>query len=346
MATEIELTEYIGLVDLAQREHNERVLPLINVLGKRLDIIGDASWQECNDGTSFKGVRTSTEPSGQYRAYDEGILPRAGTATPYEEPTCMLDGISKTDVKKIQHRSNPLALLAQYTAQYLAGMAKNFVAAIFEGDRSVDGKRINGINVRSNYDNTSSSYVYDNAGGNASITTNKTSMYLIGWGNDSKISLIYPQNDAPGAFSLENPTVAGLGIRVRDLGEILVAADVGTGDFLAFVSWLEAHFGLCIHDPRYLRRVVNISVTDIDGIDDFSFDENYMIDAMNDMPDLENAVWYAPRILRAQIRKRCNEKGNLFHTMQDPFAKWVTMIDETPIRMVEEIDIDGPKISA
>lgn len=347
MAAEILLSEYIGLVDLAQREHNEKLLPLINVLGQRLDIVADASWQECNDGTSFKGVRTSSEPTGQYRAYDEGITPEAGTATPYEEPVCMLDGIQKVDVKKIQHRSNPLAILAQYVGQYLAGMTKTFVGDIFDGDRSVDGKQINGINTRSDYNNTSSSYVYDNAGGNASVTTNKTSMYLIGFGNDTKVSFIYPQNDAPGAFNLENPTVAGLGVRIRDLGEILTRAGnlESDGDFLAFVTWLEAHFGLCIHDARYIRRVVNISVTDIDGIDDFSFDENYMIDAMNDIPDLENAFWYAPRILRAQIRKRVNEKGNLFHTVKDPFGKWMTMIDETPIRMVEQIAVNGDKIS-
>lgn len=343
--TLINLGEYIGLVDLAQREHNERLLPLVNVLGQRLDIVGDASWQECNDGTSHKGVRTSTEPTGQYRAYDEGITPEAGTSAPYEEPTCMLDGISKVDVKKIRHRSNPLAILAQYVGQYLAGMAKTFVGDIFNGDRSVDGKQINGINTRSDYNTLSSEYVYDNSGGNASATENKTSMYLMGFGNDMKVSFIYPQNDAPGAFNLENPTVAGLGIRVKDLGEILTQADVGSGDFMAFVAWLESHFGLCIHDPRYIRRVVNISTTNIDGVDDFSFDENYMIDAMNDIPDLENAFWYVPRILRAQIRKRCNEKGNLFHTMQDPFGKWVTMLDETPIRLVEQISITGPEIT-
>ncbi len=341
---EINLTDYIGLVDLAHREHNERLLPLINVLGQRLDIVADASWQECNDGTSFKGQRASTEPTGSYRAYDEGISPEAGTSTPYEEPTSMLDGIQKVDVKKIQHRSNPLAVLAQYVGQYLAGMAKTFVGDIFDGDRVTDGKQINGINNRSDYNTLSSSYVYDNAGGNASVTANKTSMYLIGFGNDTKVSMIYPQNDAPGAFSLENPDVSGLGIRIKDLGEILTQ-DTNNLDFLAFVTYLEAHFGLAIHDPRYLRRVVNISTTNIDGVDDFSFDENYMIDAMNDMIDLENAFWYVPRILRAQIRKRVNEKGNLFHTIQNPFGKWITMIDETPIRMVEQISTTGAVIT-
>lgn len=341
---ELDFGDYIALVDLAQREHNERLLPLINVLGQRLDIIADASWQECNDGTTHKGTRASTEPTGQYRAYDEGIIPEAGTATPYEEPVCMLDGIQKVDAKKIQHRSNPLGVLAQYVAQYLAGMTKTFVGDIFNGDRSVDGKQINGINTRSDYNNIADAYVYDNAGGNASVTPNKTSMYLIGWGNDRKVSLIYPRNDAPSAFSLENPAVTGLGVGIEDLGRILTDAPDGVGELLAYVTYLEVHFGLCIHDPRYIRRVVNISTTNIDGIDDFSFDENYMIDAMNDIPDLENAFWYVPRILRAQIRKRCNEKGNVFHTMEAPFGKWVPMIDETPIRLVEQIATDGDTI--
>lgn len=335
---ELDLTDYISLVDLAQREHNEQLLPLINVLGQRLDIVADASWQECNDGTTMKGSRASTEPTGTYRAYDQGILPEAGTATPYEEPVSMLDGIQKVDSKKIQHRSNPLAVLAQYVGQYLAGMTKTFVGAIFDGDRSVDGLQINGINTRSDYNTLSSEFVYDNAGGNASVTANKTSMYLIGFG-EMKVTFIYPRNDAPGAFNLENPTVSGLGIRIKDLGELLTNAPTGTGELLAFVTWLEAHFGLCIHDLRYIRRVCNISTTNIDGVDDFSFDENYMIDAMNDIPDTENAFWYVPRILRAQIRKRVNEKGNVFHNIQDPFGKWIPAVDGIPIRMVEQISI-------
>ena len=341
---EIDLTSFISLIDLAHREHKDKLLPLINLLGQRLDIIADASWQECNDGTSHKGNLASTEPTGTYRAYDEGIGAEAGTSTPYEEPTAMLDGIQKVDVKKIQHRANPLAVLAQYVGQYLAGMSKTFVNAIFEGDRLTDGKRINGINSRANYNTLSSEFVYDNSGGNASVTANKTSMYLIGWGNDLKVSMIYPNNDAPGAFNLENPSVSGLGIRIKDLGEILTQ-DSNSLDFLAFVTYLEAHFGLAIHDERYVRRVANISTTNIDGVDDFSFDENYMIDAMNDIPDLENAFWYVPRIIRGQIRKRVNEKGNVFHRMEDPFGKNVEAIDGVPIRMVEQISIVGAKIT-
>ena len=109
---ELSVTSYISAVDLANKENNGNLLPLINMLGQQLEIIGDASWEECNDGTSHKGQRGSTEPTGTFRAYDEGIAAEAGSSTPYEEPTCMLDGIQKTDVKKIQHKSNPLQILA------------------------------------------------------------------------------------------------------------------------------------------------------------------------------------------------------------------------------------------
>ncbi len=335
--SEINLTEFITIMELAQQEHNKQLLPYINVLGKRMDMFSDASWQECNDGSNHKGIRASTEPTGSLRAYDEGIATEAATSTPYSEPTEMLDGINQIDVAKLRHRTDPVGQRARQDAAYVAGMLKTFMTHVFYGDRSVDGKRINGITTRSDYNTLSSQYVYDNADGNASATANKTSVFLIGWGSE-KFHFTYPQNDAPGAFTMANPAVSGLGIRLNPLPPQIVAdSDDSTKRYMAVLTWLEAHFGIVIHDPRYIRRIGNISTTNIDGVDDFRWDEEVMIDAMTDIPDLENAIFYAARTIFGQMWKRVNEKGNLFHTIELPFGREQLMFGTIPVHMNEQI---------
>lgn len=337
---ELSLTTYTTIMELANREHNGKMLPLINVLSQRLDIFKFASWMECNDGSSQKDNRAATEPTGTERAYDEGIPQESPTTEPYEEPTCMLDGVHEMDVAKLRHRKNPGMVRMQMVGQYMTGMSKTFVNRVFYGDRSTNGKQINGIATRSDYNTLSSPYVLDNANGNASATQNKTSIYVIGFG-DEKVSFIHPQNDAPDmSTKIDSPTSTVAGIRTKDYGELMSTDSNGLKHPIVQM-WLESHFGLSIHDPRYIIRIANISMTNIDGQDDFGFDENYIIDALNAMPDVENAVICVNRGVRGQIRKRTNEKGNLFHTMKDPFGKNITAIDNVPIALVEQIKGDA-----
>lgn len=333
---ELDLTTYTTIMELNNREHKGKVLPLINVLAKKLDIIKYASWMECNDGTSHKDNRAATEPTGTERAYDEGIPQESPTSEPYEEPTCMLDGYMKVDARKMLHRKNPGILRMQMVGQYMAGMSKTFINRVFYGDRSTDGKRINGISTRTDYNTLSSPYVIDNAGGNASVTQNKTSIYVIGFG-DEKVSFIYPDNDAPNPNSkMDDPTSSIAGIKIKDFGERIVY-DGNNKPYPGLETWLELHFGLAIHHPGYIIRIANISCTNIDGIDDFGFDEHSIIDALNLMPDTDNAVICVPRVVRAQMRKRTSDKPNLWNTFTDPFGKNVAAIDNVPIALVEEI---------
>lgn len=334
---DLDLSSYISVFDIVNNESNKGMLPLINVLGQRLPFFADASWQECNEATQYRGVRVSSEPSGTYTGYDEGSDPEAGSTDPFIEPTCMLSGNSPTDPRKFRHRKNGMALRARYDAMFMSGMAKTMMDAWLYGDRSVDGKRINGILTRSDYNTLSSDYVHDNSDGSASATANKTSILIIGWGNDFKVSFLYPQDDAPGAFQLQNPTVSGVGIRMRDTGGHWWD-DASSKKYWAEVTAFEANFGLAIHDPRYIQRVCNISTTNVDGDDDISFDENFLIDAVNNMQDTDNAVIYVNRTVRGQMWKRGNDKANVnFRNDKDRFGKIVPWFNDIPIHLNERI---------
>jgi hypothetical protein len=72
-------------------------------------------------------------------------------------------------------------------------------------------------------------------------------------------------------------------------------------------------------DARYVQRMCNISTSNIDQIDDFSFNQEVLITMLHAMPDLNNAV------------------GNVFHMAEDPFGKWVPHVRQVPIHINERI---------
>jgi len=326
----------LTMAELVRRENPDGTrAAIVDVLSQQNAIIADATWKECNNGTFNQVTRRASEPTGQYRMYDMGVLNEAGVTEVVTEPTTMLDGLSTVDVAKAKHQpAGPEAARTQEDAFFLSGMAKTFAGALFSGDRAGNPLHINGINTRSDYNALSSEFVFDNAAGNASATANKTSLYIIQWG-EGMTNLIFPRNDGPGEKEF--------GIKMQDFGIDLVT-DFATSaaQYPAYRSWFEIHFGLMIDDPRTIKRMVNISTSNIDGVDDFSFDENVLIAATNQLEHNGiNARIYMNRTLKTQFDQRANDKGNALYTMtapgEGPFGKPVTMFNGIPIGRVDQI---------
>ena len=195
---EINLTGGLSLAELVRREDpNGKMATLIDILNQTNAITADATWIECNNGTYHEATRTSTEPTGDERAYNQGVTPEAGTTTKYTEPTCMHDAVSVVDDAQIRHQPEPATARLTEDGFFLRGMSKRQVSRIFDGNRSTNPLQINGINNRPEWNQLGTGYVIDAAGGSASATSNKTSLYIIQWGN-RKVDLLYPRNDAPG----------------------------------------------------------------------------------------------------------------------------------------------------
>lgn len=337
MAT-LAMGNVMTLAEIVNRETPDgKQADLVDVLNQTNRITGDATWLECNNGSYYEDTLVSTEPTGNTRAYDMGVVSEAGTTEKVTEPTEMLDGHSTVDVAKARHAAGGSAgFRMQEDGIYLRGMTKTFVNRLFDSNRGTSPLQINGINNRANYNDLDSDYVYDNAQGNASVTANKTSIYIIQWG-PKMVNLIYPRGDVPGSsISGESP------VRMQDYGEqMTVDPNASTKMLPKWNTWFEIHFGLFIHDPRMVKRICNISTSNIDGVDDFSINEDLLIDATN---DLENngmgAIAYTSRTVFAQLQKRSNEKGNAYFVEtrgEGPFAHKVIIWDGMPIHRVDQI---------
>lgn len=334
----------LTLMELARRTTPDgQMANLIDMLREENHILDYATWMECNNGTYHEDTRTVTEPAGALRSLDEGVSQEAGVTELVTEPTTMMNGISIVDAKKYALQDSPDAYRLQEDGFFLRGMTKTFVGKLFRGDRTSDQRDIMGIDNRSDYNTLSSDYVYDNAGGDASATANKTSVYFIQFG-PKRVSLIYPKNNPNGGGTQP--------IKIKDYGESIID-QVGTSSakkYPALQTWFSIDFGLFIADPRCIKRIVNISTSNIDGVDDFAWDEDSMIDAYNDLEyNGEGCVILCNRTVLAQAMKRANEKGNAYFTQQvegeGPFARPVTRFQGIPMLRCDQILNTGAQIT-
>ncbi len=329
----------LTLAELVRREDPDGGLAdIVDVISQTNAIVMDATWIRCNDGSSHQHTRVVTEPTGAERMFGQGVQREAGVTEVVNEPTTIMSGFSEPDSSMLRQQPEGWeAARTKEDAFFINGLTKTFASRIFDGNRTTNPLQIQGINNRSDYNALSSAYVFDNAGGNASATANKTSIYFIQFG-EKMVNWIYPRNMAP-EMTENSP------ITMRDFGEQLVLDPLNTSNtakYPAFQSWFELLWGIDIADPRMIKRVVNISTSNIDGVDDFSFDEEVMIDAFN---ELENggmgAVIYCNRTIKAQMMKRANEKGNAVFTAdtegEGPFARPVVRFWGIPVREVAQI---------
>jgi len=314
-----------------------RLLPVVDTMLELNELLRYAAaydgWVRNNSNLSFKGSRTSSDSSVTERDYDEGTDYSVSSQEPYEEPTCTLGGWFKLDLTKLNDQIEPERLVQQELKNKFKVFNKTFHARVFDGDRNTYAKRIRGINYRSAYNVLSSEYVYDNSGGKGSATANKTSCYVLAFGPE-KFQFSYPQFD--GRMSNGSPAdVGGLGFFVKDYGDIVPLLDGNSKPYPGVQSYIEHRFGQVVHHPGAIRRICNISCTSIDEVDDFSFNEDYLIDALtqmeDDLGDLNGVVIAVPTIVKAQLWKRVKEKDNVWGTNADPFGKRVMTFDNHPV---------------
>jgi hypothetical protein len=325
----------MSLIELANRSANQKLLRIINTLSATNQIMQFAQWTECNNGRTYVGTRRSTRITGTWRDYDEGVAGGVTTTAPYEEPTSTLAHTFVIDKDRKADAPDPMKFVNDEIEMEMRDLQIQAMTAFFYGDRATDssfaGKMVNGLSNRTDWNTLSSSYVYDNAGGSASATANKTSLWVLSFG-PNKLELCYPRGSAPGGQEPAEPDAQGWGIKMKllnkDTGE-----DTSGNIFPADNIWFQQRWGLVAHDPRYIARVPNISTTNIDEVDDFSFNEDYVIDAISAIPMLHRAgtVVCGNAIMEAQIWKAVKNSGSrMFTEGVDAFGNRVPAICGLP----------------
>lgn len=337
------LGTWVPALELSRHMGKDGVLtPFIKTLSKQIQMYGDAHQEVANDGSGHQGTTQNFQPNGAYFGFNEGYPLESSESGEFREPLTMLGSRFAAHVEVLLKKARgdkgrAREIRARMMGEHAVGMLKNHMTNLLYGTRAT-GKSPLGIFARADYNNLTSPYVHDNAAGAASATANKMSVLIVGWGPE-KYTFIHPMSQAPEGGVIDQPgsPIEGIGVKIVTLHDDWVTGPEGDADkqFLAVRNDIQLQTSHAIMDARYVQRIVNISASNIDGVDDFAFDPTVLINALHALPNQDNAVIYVNKLLAAQIDNAAVLKGNVFHMATDPFGVDVPHVRGVPIHLNE-----------
>lgn len=298
----------LTLLDWARRaDPNGKIAKVAEVLNKYNEILDDMVWKEGNLPTGHKTTLRGTVPAGTWRLLNQGIVPQKSTTKQITETCGMLENYSEVD--------KDLAMLNGGTDDFrfsedlaiIEGMNQSLATAIIYGDTSVNAEQFVGFQPR--YYGLSTAVTSANViGAGGTTAANNTSIYLVGWSDDT-VHGIFP-----------NGSKAGL--QVQDLGEQTIY-DAALGRFQALRTHFQFKAGICVRDWRYVVRICNIDITNLetatDSTDTSANILKYMSQALDKFPPNGNVrpVFYMNQRVRAMLRAKLISKSNLYLTLEN-----------------------------
>jgi hypothetical protein len=306
-------------MELAKRTADGNLVEIAEVLNTSKDFIQDATWLEANQIASHVGTRRTRLPSGTYRLGNQGVAGEASSTRQIAEPIARLEGHSKVDEAILDLAPDKQLARSQEDLGYVEGLGQTMENTLWYGNIAVNDAELDGYSVRSDYNATTCANV-QNSGVTAG-TGYTTSLWIIEWG-PRMVHLIYPKGSQAG-------------LETTDEGRQLVKDDNDpTKELFVWFTKFVIRFGLFIHDPRYIQRVVNIATSGAANL----LNDDDIIAALNKMPKAgggPTARIYANRNLKTQFDILAKDKTNVNYYVDNVFGEPMTIFRTVPIRLAE-----------
>lgn len=238
---------YQTLIDLYKQKGPEGMVTasIIEMLSEINPILTDAITLECNDGTTnLTTVRTGL-PEGTWRKLYQGVQPSKSTNKQVKDTTGMLEAWSEVDAKLVAMSGNPGQFRLNEAQAFLQGLSNQMAETLFYGNEATEEASFTGLAPRFNSLSAENGGQIVDAGGTGS---DNTSIWMVVWGPNT-VHGLYPQGSSAG-------------LSRQDLGE-----ETKTNSDGSMYRVLREQFmwdmGLTVRDWRYVSRVANIDVSDM-----------------------------------------------------------------------------------
>jgi len=252
-------------------------------------------------------------PKGTWRKINGGVEPEASQTEAVEEGIGFLESYSQVDKALLDISPNPEAVRQSEDEAFLEGLAQTWADTLLAGDAAVDPETFTGLQPR--LSTLANPNVIDQGG---TADGAMTSLYIVQWGK-KRVHMIHPTN-SPGAVEMD------------DLGEQTVTDETGKKKFQAMVSHFKFYGGLFVHDTRCIKRICNIDLSDITGLD------NKIIEALNALPyGGRGAILYCNVGLKTALEVHAKDKSNVHYGVRNLWGEPVTDFRGVPVRQWDSI---------
>jgi hypothetical protein len=239
-------SSFFDLTDLYKSQDADgNIAPVIELLMEMNPILDDAMAVECNQGTTHKHTIRTGLPTVAWGELYKGIPYSKSGKRQVVDTTGFVEGLSAVDTRLLKLSGNPGAVRLSEAKGYLESMNQEVSSKIFYGNTASDPEEFMGLSPRFNDLSAPNGNNIIDCGGTGS---DNTSMWIVTWG-DEQCQLLYPEG-----------TQAG--VQREDKGEQRVTDADGNAYYVEeeMFTW---HIGLAVKDWRYVVRLANIDVSNL-----------------------------------------------------------------------------------
>lgn len=318
---------YLQLADMYRKmEKGGQIAEVIDMLAEINPIMDDAIAIQCNDGTTHMTTVRTGLPTGTWRKLYQGVQPSKSTTRQITDTTGWLEAYSEVDAKLVSLAgANGAAMRLDEAESFIEGMSNQMATALFYSDTASTPEQFMGLAPR--FDDTTA----ENGGQivlGGGTGADNTSVWFIVWSNKTT-HLLYP-----------NGSMAG--VQRKDLGEQTKENSDGSM-YQVFREHFKWDIGLSVRDWRYVSRVCNLDVSEINtnGQSGAKNIDQYMIDAYYKLRQRRvrngKAAIYCNTTIVTALHKLAQSQGNVNLTLDDFEGKEIVKFLGIPIRECDAI---------
>lgn len=326
--------ELPNLVNVTKRlDPDGSIAKIAELLQQFNPIIEDVPLIEGNLPTGHRTTVRSDLPVPTWRKLNYGVRPTKSMTAQVDDTIGMLEDYSEIDKDLAMLNGNSAEFRMSEDTPHLESMSNTMAETIFYGDTDTNPERFLGLAPR--YDTlgtpadkpdaeVNSAYLNNIIGAGGTTADVQTSVWYIVWG----------ENTVHGIF----PKGSKAGLQSRDLGEVTLTDNEG-GRFQGFRSHYQWKMGMVVRDWRYIVRVANVELANMDNATAQQNLYHAMIKAKYAVPqtNMGSGVFYASPAVHAMLDIAAVEKSNAALGYANVFGKEVLTFRGTPIKSCSAI---------
>jgi len=312
------------LLDWANRlDPDGGVAAIAEILAETNEVLDDWVFMEGNLPTGHRGTIRTGYPAPTWRKLYGGVQPTKSTTEQVTDTVGNLEAYAEVDKDVADLNGNTTEFRLSEDSAHLIGMSEEMAQTLFYGDETSAPEEFTGLAPRFNDLSAENGDNIIDAGGTGA---DNTSIWLVLWG----------RNTCHGIF----PKGSQAGLSSTDMGEVTIEdADGSGGRMQGYRTHYKWRAGVHVRDWRYVVRVPNIDVSDLDTDANTKKLINWMIQASERIPSFAagRAAWYVNRTIREKLRIGILEKIASNLTWETVSGRRVMMFDEIPVRRCDAL---------
>ena len=244
-------SNYLTLADWAKRlDPDGKISLIVDLLSQANEMMEDMLWTEGNMTSGNKTTIRTGLPAGTWRQLYQGVQPTKSTTAQIIDNCGNLEAYSQVDKDLADMNGNAAEFRLTEDSAFYEGMTQQMQSAFIYSNSLNTPSQIMGFAPRYSTVQTSAAATASNVIDMGGTGATNTSIWFVQWGTNTCYGM-FPKNKMAG-------------LQMEDLGR-WTQTNADGSMYEVYRSRFKWESGLVVRDWRYIIRLANIDVTQLNG---------------------------------------------------------------------------------